>query len=250
MTAGFELRAVSKSYDDFRALTEVSFAIAPEQRLAIIGPSGSGKSTILRLLAGLDPPTGGQILLDGTVASSAGRLLVPPRLRQVAMVFQDLALWPNLSVLDNVLLGLASTRLSRQQARDRAQASLALCKIEALADRRPGAISGGQQQRVALARALAMEPRFLFLDEPFSGLDLVTKTALLQDIARLCGDKRISLILVSHDPFEATRLCQSAVLLDKGRVEETGPLTDLLRHPRSAILRTFNETIDALAAQR
>ena len=170
MTAGFELRAVSKSYDDFRALTEVSFAIAPEQRLAIIGPSGSGKSTILRLLAGLDPPTGGQILLDGTVASSAGRLLGVVVIAQVAMVFQDLALWPNLSVLDNVLLGLASTRLSRQQARDRAQASLALCKIEALADRRPGAISGGQQQRVALARALAMEPRFLFLDEPFSGL--------------------------------------------------------------------------------
>jgi ABC-type Fe3+/spermidine/putrescine transport system ATPase subunit len=243
MTAGFELRAVSKSYDDFRALTEVSFAIAPEQRLAIIGPSGSGKSTILRLLAGLDPPTGGQILLDDTVVSSAGRLLVPPRLRQVTMVFQDLALWPNLSVLNNVLLGLASARISRQQARDR-------CKIEALADRRPGAISGGQQQRVALARALAMEPRYLFLDEPFSGLDLVTKTALLQDIARLCDDKRISLVLVSHDPFEATRLCQSAVLLDKGRVEETGPLTDLLRHPRSAILRTFNDTIDALAARR
>ena len=137
------------------------------------------------------------------------------------MVFQDLALWPNLSVLDNVLLGLASTRLSRQQVRDRAQASLALCKIEALAGRRPGTISGGQQQRVALARALAMEPRFLFLDEPFSGLDLVTKTALLQDIARLCEDKRISLVLVSHDPFEATG-CPNRRASRQGRVEEQG----------------------------
>jgi ABC-type Fe3+/spermidine/putrescine transport system ATPase subunit len=249
MTAGFELRGVSKSYHDIHALADVSFSVEPRENVAIIGPSGSGKSTVLRLLAGLDAPTGGQILLDGAVVSGPERVLVRPRFRGVAMVFQDLALWPNLSVLDNVLLGLAPAKLSREEARHRARETLSLCKIETLAHRRPGAISGGQQQRVALARALAGQPRFLFLDEPFSGLDLVTKMALLQDIARLSEEKKITLVLVSHDPLEATRLCRSAVLLDKGKIEEMGNLTELLRVPRSEILRTFNENIRALAAQ-
>jgi multiple sugar transport system ATP-binding protein len=249
MSVGFELRGVSQSYDGTRALAEVSFGIQPTESVAIIGPSGSGKSTILRLLAGLDAPTSGQILLDGAVVSGSGRVLIRPRFRQVAMVFQDLALWPNLSVLDNVLLGLAAAKVSKAEARRRARESLAMCKIETLAARRPAAISGGQQQRVALARALAAEPRFLFLDEPFSGLDLVTKMALLQDIAHLCDEKQITPVLVSHDPMEATQLCRSAVLLDNGRITERGTLTELLRNPKSEILRTFNDNIRVLARQ-
>jgi ABC-type Fe3+/spermidine/putrescine transport system ATPase subunit len=138
--------------------------------LAIIAPSGCGKSTALRLLAGLEAPSSGEILLDGRVISKPCHIVVPPRQRGITMVFQDLALWPNLTVLDNVLLGLASERLTRIEARRRADEALSVCKID-LATRKPGNISGGQQQRVALARALAGKPRFLFLDEPFSGLD-------------------------------------------------------------------------------
>lgn len=231
MKSGFELRSVSKQYDGVKVLAGVSFCIEPGTSLAIIGPSGCGKSTTLRLLAGVEAPDAGQILLDGSVISEPRRVVVPPRHRGVTMVFQDLALWPNLSVLENVLLGLASERLPRMEAVRRAEEALSLCRIEHLAARKPDKISGGEQQRVALARALARQPRFLFLDEPFSGLDLVTKTTLLKDIARLVEEKHITLVVVSHDPMEATRLCHSAVVLNEGLIEEKGELSALLHEP-------------------
>jgi len=246
---GFELRSISKRYDDVQVLAGVSFSIEPSAGLAIIGPSGCGKSTLLRLLAGLEAPTSGEILLDGQVISESGHIVVPPRQRSITMVFQDLALWPNLTVLDNVLLGLASRRLARHEARRRADEALSVCKIEQLAARKPGNISGGQQQRVALARALASEPRFLLLDEAFSGLDLVTKMALLQDIARPRADRQITLVLVSHDPIEATRLCHTAVLLNRGVVEEQGEFDELLREPKSEILRVFKTSLKEVAHQ-
>jgi ABC-type Fe3+/spermidine/putrescine transport system ATPase subunit len=244
----FEFRAVSKTYDGRPALADLSFTIAAGDHTAILGPSGCGKTTALRLLAGLDTPSAGQVLLDGKVVSEPGRILRLPHLRGVAMVFQDLALWPNLSVLDNVLLGLAGTRLSRPEARTRAHEALALCGIESLADRKPGKISGGQQQRVALARAVAVQPAFLLLDEPFAGLDLVTKTRLLQEIAALAAKRNLTVLLVTHDPLEATMLCRSAVVLDNGRVEESGALLDLLRVPRSEVLKVFRDHLQAFAS--
>ncbi|MBI2605092.1 MAG: ABC transporter ATP-binding protein [Deltaproteobacteria bacterium] len=247
MSTGFELRSVSKTYDGgVLALSQVSFEIDARENVAILGPSGCGKSTVLRLMAGLESPSSGQILLNGTNASEEGRVLLPPYRRNVTMVFQDLALWPNLSVLDNVLLGIAAKSLPRQDAHRRAIDALSLCKIEQLAPRKPAKISGGQQQRVALARALASRPRFLFLDEPFSGLDLVTKMELLSDISRLAKKEEITLALVSHDPMEATSLCQSAVVLNNGQIEEKGRLADLLHEPKSAILRVFKEQLKDL----
>jgi ABC-type Fe3+/spermidine/putrescine transport system ATPase subunit len=239
MTAGFELRSVSRRYRDFAALSDVSLRIEVGERLAIIGPSGCGKSTILRLLAGIDAPTSGQILLDGAVVSESERVMLPPHRRGVAMVFQDLALWPNLSVLANIKMGLAGQTLSKQEIHRRATEALALCKIEDVADRRPAAISGGQQQRAAVARALAGAPGYLFLDEPFSGLDLVTKAALLKDISRLVDARKVTLVLVTHDPLEAVSLCRSAVLLDHGQIEKSGHLQDLLEEPESELLRVF-----------
>jgi len=153
------------------------------------------------------------------------------------MVFQDLALWPNLSVLENVVLGLSVAGLSRREARRRALAVLSLCSIDGLLARRPGDISGGEQQRVALARALVAQPRFLLLDEPFSGLDLVTKLALLEEIASLAAGEQATVVLVTHDPLEARALCRSAVILREGGVEESGPLEDLLRSGSSEVLR-------------
>lgn len=247
MNTGFKLLSISKTYDGAAlVLSQVSFDIPPLTNLAIIGPSGCGKSTILRLMAGLETPTSGEIILNGTKASEEGQVLLPPYRRGIAMVFQDLALWPNLSVLDNVLLGIASQPLSKQEAHTKAIAALSLCKIEQLANRKPAKISGGQQQRVALARALASRPRFLFLDEPFSGLDLITKMELLTDISRLAEREEITLVLVSHDPMEATALCQSAVILNQGSIEEMGHFADLLREPKSAILRVFKEQLKEL----
>ena len=159
------------------------------------------------------------------------------------MVFQDLALWPNLSILANIKLGLAGLRLSKQEAHRRATEALTLCKIDGVADRRPAAVSGGQQQRAALARALAGAPRYLFLDEPFSGLDLVTKAALLRDISRLIEARNVTLVLVTHDPLEATSLCRSAVLVDRGRIAESGRLEELLDEPNTELLRVFKQVM-------
>jgi len=246
----FEFRGVSKDYHGHVALVEVSFVLAAGEHTALIGPSGCGKSTALRLLAGLETPTAGEVLLDGQIVSGSGTILVPPHRRGIALVFQDLALWPNLTVLDNVLLGLAGTCLSRPEARTCAREALALCGIAALADRRPGRISGGQQQRVALARALAPRPKFLLLDEPFSGLDLVTRARLLREVAALADERALTLLLVTHDPLEATALCRRAVVLEEGRVAEAGHLTDLLSSPKSEMLWTFHEHLRGLDLSR
>jgi len=234
-----EFRSVSRVYDGRAALSAVSFAIAAEEHTAILGPSGCGKSTSLRLLAGLDTPSTGQVLLDGSVISEPRKILRPPHLRGVAMVFQDLALWPNLSVMDNVLLGLSGAGLTKQEARTRASEALTLCAIESLAKRKPETISGGEQQRTALARAIAGRPACLLLDEPFSGLDLITKANLLEEIATLAAERRITLLLVTHDPLEATTLCRSAIVLNDGRIEESGVLANLLRTSHSQMLKIF-----------
>ena len=235
----FELREVSKVYSGQAALSKVSATFDAGEHTAIIGVSGSGKSTLLRLLAGLEPPTAGEIFLDGELVSASDQVLRPPHHRKLSMVFQDLALWPNLSALENVLLGLSASGLSKSERKKRAFEVLALCSIEALSDRKPGVLSGGEQQRVALARALVARPAFLLLDEPFAGLDLVTKLRLLGKTLSLASEQGATLVLVTHDPLEAKQLCRQAIVLRQGSVEESGSLEELLRSPRSEILRRF-----------
>jgi ABC-type Fe3+/spermidine/putrescine transport system ATPase subunit len=225
---GFEFVAVSKSYAGKLALAHVSLRIQAGSHTALLGPSGCGKSTILRLLAGLETPTAGSILLDGQAISTAGRVLRPPHQRGVAMLFQDLALWPNLTARENVRLGLAGLRLGRHESSRRTRESLELCGIADLADRLPSQLSGGQQQRVALARAMAVQPRFLLLDEPFSGVDLATKSRLLTEIADLARERRFHVVLVTHDPWETLELCESAILLERGTVRAVGKVAELL----------------------
>jgi ABC-type Fe3+/spermidine/putrescine transport system ATPase subunit len=234
-----EFRAIAKTYGGRPVLSDVSFTVSAGEHLAILGRSGSGKSTLLRLLAGLEAPSSGQVLLDGHVASHPRTVVISPHRRSVGMVFQDLALWPHLSVKENILLGLSGAQLTHREAQRRAHEALALCAIESLTDRRPGKLSGGEQQRVALARAIAVQPTYLLLDEPFSGLDLITKTTLLKEISGLATNQRFTLILVSHDPFEVTALCPSVLVLENGHVEEVGSLERLLHTPRSMMLRVF-----------
>ena len=155
------------------------------------------------------------------------------------MVFQDLALWPNLTAWGNIELGLAGTKLARAQRSDRAHAALEACRIVELGARYPSELSGGQQQRVALARALAVQPQLLLLDEPFSGLDIASKSHLYAAIRRLCSDLALTLIVVSHDPLEAAALCSHAAVLEQGCVAEIGELNVLLRKPASETLRAF-----------
>ena len=225
---GFELRSVSVDYSGQLALNNVSATLYAGRHTAILGPSGCGKTTVLRILSGLEAPTAGTILLNDETVSRPGEVMLAPHRRGVAMVFQDLALWPGLSAVDNVLLGLSGNHLSHSAASERAREALNICSIDDLANRLPAQMSGGQQQRVALARAIAVRPTFLFLDEPFAGLDLRIRASLLTDIAALAEQHEFTIMLVTHDPVEAARLCDVAIVLDAGKVRESGELNKLL----------------------
>ena len=234
-----ELKNVAQRYGAVDVFRAVSLTIHSGEHLALLGPSGCGKSTLLRLIAGLEPPSSGEVWLDGELASSAGRIARAPHERSLAMVFQDLALWPNLTALEHVVLGLAGAKLKRHERRARACAALERCGIIELSARRPAELSGGQQQRVALARALAVQPRLLLLDEPFSGLDLGAKTRLCSEIVRLSTTLEITLLVVTHDPLEAAALCSLVAVLEGGRITETGAFERLLQEPASETLQAF-----------
>ena len=216
-------------------LNGADFEVTEGDAIALLGSSGSGKTTLLRVIAGLEVAQQGEVFIAGKPATRDGRLLIPPHQRGIAMLFQDLALWPNLTVAGNVRLGLSGLRLSRRIVQDRIAHALELCGIAELAERRPGTLSGGQQQRVALARALAMQPKLLLLDEPLGGLDLVTKNAILHEIGRLKSELGFVPILVTHDPVEVQGLCNSLAVLEEGVIVEHGTLEEITANPQSAL---------------
>jgi ABC-type nitrate/sulfonate/bicarbonate transport system ATPase subunit len=211
------------SFGQVEVFRGLNFSLAEGDQLAVLGVSGAGKSTLLRLLAGLDAPHRGMIERA-------------PGLK-IGMVFQDLALWPNLTALENVALALPA--LSRGDARKAAQDALEKCHVGEFADRLPNMLSIGQQQRVALARSMAAEPGVLLLDEPFSSLDLILKQELFATIRELAKGR--ALVLVTHDPTEAMALCQTALVLENGTALEHGPIRHLLTQPQSRLLRLFGE---------
>ncbi len=225
-------------------LDGTDFDVQANESVALLGCSGSGKSTLLRVIAGLELPEQGEVLVEGQAATQAGRYLIPPHQRGIAMLFQDLALWPNLTVAGNVRLGLSGLRLSRQDSRNRIAQSLELCEISELANRRPGTLSGGQQQRVALARALAMQPKLLLLDEPLGGLDLLTKQSVLNQLAELKLQLGFSLVLVTHDPIEVRELCTSLAVLESGRIAERGSLDEIAKNPQTELANALVQAID------
>ncbi len=233
------IQEIAKNYGRDSVFARVSLEIVPHRHFALLGPSGCGKSTILRILAGLEAPDAGEVWIRGRLASGPGRVVTAAHERGIGMVFQDLALWPNLTVEQNVWLGLSGAALPRHERRARVGEALRICGVEALANRKPAAISGGQQQRVALARALAARPQLLCLDEPFSGLDIALKARLHEEIRRLCAQFGVTLILASHDPVDAAALCTDAAVLENGRIREQGPLEDLLQQPASETLQVF-----------
>lgn len=239
MTALIQVRNLSQAFGTYRVFESVSFEVESGQHLALLGSSGCGKSTLLRLLAGLDAPDEGQIWIDGQLASEPARVLVPPHRRNLAMVFQDLALWPTLTVLENVMLGMGGLSLTKGERRTQALEALQTCRVYGMAGRKPATLSIGQQQRVALARALATRPKSLLLDEPFSSLDLPLKQELVGELSQLADRFGISLVLVTHDPTEARTICSNALVLEGGRICEHGAWTDLMIDPVSKLLRAF-----------
>ncbi len=237
------LQKVDKRFGDVMALQQLSFRVGSGRHLAIIGSSGCGKSTLLRLIAGLDRPDKGEILINDELVSVAGKIIRAPHQRGVGLVFQDLALWPNLSVFENVALVLAAKNIARSELRTRVNEALQLCGVAALRNRKPSEISGGQQQRLALARAIVSRPDFLLLDEPFSGLDLITKQDLIKQITNLAQQQGITLVLVTHDPFEAAELAQDLIILEQGGIVESGTFDALLKHSATPIMQQFRRHI-------
>jgi molybdate transport system ATP-binding protein len=213
---------------------ELDLAVADGEVLAVLGPNGAGKSTVLRVLAGLLPPDGGRVAVDGEVWDDvAGGAHVPPHRRRLGMVFQDHLLFPHLSIRDNVGFGLRTRGAGRADARRAADAWLDRVGIGELAGRRPAQLSGGQGQRAALARALAPDPALLLLDEPLSALDARTRLTVRAELRRHLAGFAGSTVLVTHDPVDAMALADRVLVVEEGRVVQTGPPAEVARRPRT-----------------
>jgi molybdate transport system ATP-binding protein len=212
----------------------VALDVSDGETVAVLGPNGAGKSTFLRALAGLVPLDQGSVAIDGTVVDepAAGAFVVPER-RRVGLMFQDYLLFPHLSVLENVAFGLRSRGVARTEARRRASDWLARVGLEGREKAKPRSLSGGQQQRVALARALVTEPRVLLLDEPLAALDVGTRTELRRDLRTQLARTAGARVLVTHDLLDAVALADRLVVLEDGRVAQSGPVADVTERPRS-----------------
>ena len=206
--------SVTKLYAGHGGVHDVSLDVGDGESVVVVGPSGSGKTTLLRLVAGLEQPDRGEIWLDGRQVAAPGRNIVAAHERRVGFVFQDLALWPHLSVRGNLEFVVASAAVSKPQRAERINGTLRLCQIEpVLADRYPHQLSGGEQQRVALARALVGSPRLLLLDEPFSSLDRELRVILRRELATLQRHLRITTIYVTHDAEDAAALADRTLTI-------------------------------------
>lgn len=217
-----EFKDVTKRYGSIQAVAGFSLRVEKSERLVILGPSGCGKTTLLRMLAGFIPPESGSILIDGQIVASDGIVRVEPEARGLGMVFQDLALWPHLTVRGNLELGLQARSVGRLEREERIRKILQQVEMGEYIDTRPAQLSGGQQQRLALARALALQPKALLMDEPLSNLDLLLNIRLRKEIVRLQTALDLTLFYITHDFEEALAVGTRIVIMREGRIESIG----------------------------
>jgi iron(III) transport system ATP-binding protein len=238
---GVVVEGIDKSFGDTSVLRGIDLSVAPGQSLALLGPSGCGKTTLLRLIAGLERPDGGEVRVGGELMAGGGAWVAPEK-RNVGMVFQDWALFPHLTVGRNVGYGLP--RAERGGAR--VLEALDMVGLADLVDRMPETLSGGQQQRVALARAIAPRPTVLLLDEPFSNLDSALRAGVRSDVHRLLVDLEITSIFVTHDQEEAFVLGDEVAVMQDGRIEQVGSPQDIYRTPSSSWIASFVGDVNLL----
>jgi iron(III) transport system ATP-binding protein len=214
-----EFRAVSKVYSDRRVIDALSLRIEARERVVLFGPSGCGKSTVLHLIAGLVTPESGDILINDELVVAGGRNLREPEQRGIGMVFQDLALWPHMTVTENIEFGLSARKLPKMECQKRVRDMIDLMGLADYWNVKPSRLSGGQQQRVALARVLALAPRIVLMDEPLSSLDNGRKIQIRNDILRLHDELGFTLIYVTHNPDEAKTLGTRTIHLKSGLLD-------------------------------
>ena len=232
--AAIEFRNVSKRYGEVTAVREVSFTIAAATLVTLLGPSGCGKTTILRMIAGLELPTAGTIRIDDTDVTR-----VPASERDVSMVFQSYALFPHMSVAENVGYGLSVSGLPRAEARERTVAALSTVGLTGLDERLPSELSGGQQQRVAVARALVLEPAVLLFDEPLSNLDARLRRQMREEIRDLQQRLNLTVVYVTHDQSEALAVSDRIIVMDKAVIAQEGTPHELYERPRDLFVASF-----------
>jgi iron(III) transport system ATP-binding protein len=236
--ASVELRGLSRRFGSLTVVDNVSLKIDHGQLVCLLGPSGCGKTTTLRLIAGFLEPSDGEIHVGERVVSSKAKTL-PPEDRKMSMIFQSYALWPHMTVADNIIYGLKLRKLDRTTIAKKLAAILATTKLEALAQRYPGELSGGQQQRVALARALIVEPETLLLDEPLSNLDANLREEMRFEIRRLHDEYRYTTVYVTHDQSEAMTTADLIAVMNAGRIDQLGTPEDIYDRPQSEFVARF-----------
>jgi len=238
---GISVEGANKSFGDFQALSDVSIEVPDGSLTALLGPSGSGKSTLLRAIAGLEDLDSGQVTINGDDATRK-----PPQQRGVGFVFQHYAAFKHMTVYDNVAFGLRIRKWRKPETSNRVHELLQLVQLDGLAGRFPSQLSGGQRQRMALARALAVEPQVLLLDEPFGALDAKVRKDLRTWLRRLHEEMHVTTIFVTHDQEEAMDVAGQLVVMNEGRVEQSGTADDLYEHPANEFVMSFVGEVNQL----
>jgi sulfate transport system ATP-binding protein len=229
-----EVQAISKRFGDFRALGDVTLEVPEGSLTALLGPSGSGKSTLLRIVAGLETPDAGVVLIDGSDVTAAR-----PQERGIGFVFQHYAAFTHMSVRENIAFGLRIRKRPRAEVRGRVDELLSLVGLTTWAEQRPAQLSGGQRQRMALARALAVEPRVLLLDEPFGALDANVRAELRRWLRRLHDEQGVTTVLVTHDQEEAMEVADTIAVMNDGAIEQVGSPREVYDTPSSDFVMSF-----------
>ena len=229
-----ELKDINKNYGDFQASKDVNFGIEKGRLVALLGPSGSGKTTILRMIAGLEKPTSGDIIIDGRRVND-----LSPSDRGIGFVFQSYALFRYMTVYDNVAFGLEIKKTPKPQIRERVSELLALTDLKGLEDRYPNQLSGGQRQRVAFARALAPKPSLLLLDEPFAAIDAKVRQELRSWLREMIYKVGITSIFVTHDQDEAVEVADQIIVTNKGQIEQIGTPLEIYKQPQTPFVSQF-----------
>lgn len=233
-----ELNELTKSYGSLAVVKGVNLSVDKGKLVCLLGPSGCGKTSTLRLIAGFGKPSGGEIRVGGQAISSA-QFTVPPEARNMSMIFQSYALWPHMTVFDNVAYGLKLRHLSSQDVAEKVRTILSSTQLSQLADRYPGELSGGQQQRVSLARALVIKPEILLLDEPLSNLDANLREEMRFEIRRLHDEFRYTTVYVTHDQAEAMTTADVIVVMNEGHIEQAGTPEDIYARPQTEFVARF-----------